>query len=66
MQLHVTVTRSVLQPVRHHQVGLPPLAGLTAVHPLVVRAGSCVAGLALEVAEACVDGLPDHRVDFFY
>jgi hypothetical protein len=30
-----------------------------------VGAGSRVAGFALEVAEPGVDGLPDHRVDFF-
>ena len=36
VQLHVAVAGGVLQPVRHGQVGLVPLAGLPAVHPGVV------------------------------
>jgi hypothetical protein len=63
VQLHVAVPRSVLQPVRHGQVGFVPLAGLPAVHPGAVGAGACIAGFALEVFEASVDGLPDHLVD---
>ena len=63
VQLHVAVAGGVLQPVRHRQVGLVPLAGLPAVHPGVMRAGAGVAGLALEVAEARPGGLPDHGVD---
>ena len=63
VQLHVAVAGGVLQPVRHGQVGLVPLAGLPAVHPGVVRPGAGVAGLALEVAEPGRDGLPDHVVD---
>ena len=63
VQLHVAVPGGVLQPVRHRQVGLVPLAGLPAVHPGVVGAGAGVAGLALEVAEPGVHGLPDHVVD---
>ena len=63
MQLHVAVAGGVLQPVRHGQVGLVPLAGLPAVDPGVVGAGAGVAGLALEVAEPGLDGLPDHVVD---
>ena len=63
VQLHVAVAGGVLQPVRHGQVGLVPLAGLPAVHPGVVGAGAGVAGLALEVAEPGVHGLPDHVVD---
>ena len=63
MQLHVAVAGGVLQPVRHGQVGLVPLAGLPAVDPGVVGAGAGVAGLALEVAEPGVHGLPDHVVD---
>ena len=63
VQLHVAVAGGVLQPVRDGQVGLVPLAGLAAVDPGVVRAGAGVAGLALEVAEPGVDGLPDHLVD---
>ena len=61
MQLHIAVTGGVLQPVRHGQVGLVPLAGFAAVDPGVVGAGSRVAGFALEVAEPGVHGLPDHR-----
>jgi hypothetical protein len=45
------------------QVGFVPLAGLVAVNSRVVGAGAGVAGLALEVAEPGVDGLPDHVVD---
>ena len=63
VQLHVAVAGGVLQPVRHGQVGLVPLAGFPAVHPGVVRPGAGVAGLALEVVEAGPDGLPDHLVD---
>ena len=63
VQLHVAVPGSVLQPVRDGQVGLVPLAGFAAVHPGVVGAGAGVAGLALEVAEPGVYGLPDHVVD---
>ena len=63
VQLHVAVAGGVLQPVRHGQVGLVPLAGFAAVHPGVVRSGAGVAGLALEVLESGVHGLPDHVVD---
>ena len=63
VQLHVAVPGGVLQPVRHRQVRLVPLAGLPAVHPGAVGAGAGVAGLALEVAEPGVHGLPDHLVD---
>src|SRR5712691_6591450 len=49
--------------VRCSQVRFAPLAGLAAVHPGVVRAGAGVAGLALEVAEPGVHGLPDHGID---
>ena len=63
MQLHVPVPGGVLQPVRHRQVRLPPLAGLPAVDAGAVGAGAGVTGLALEVFEAGVDGLPDHLVD---
>ena len=63
VQLHVAVPGGVLQPVRHGQAGLVPLAGLPAVHPGVVRAGAGVAGLPLEVAEPGVHGLPDHAVN---
>ena len=63
VQLHVAVAGGVLQPVRHRQVRLAPLAGLPAVDPRVVRAGAGVAGLALEVAEPGVHRLPDHGVD---
>ena len=66
VQLHVTVPGGVLQPVRHRQVGLVPLAGLPAVHPGVMRPGARVAGLPLEVAEARPDGSPDHRVDLVH
>ena len=52
VQLHVAVPGGVLQPVRHRQVRLVPLAGLPAVDPRVVRAGAGVAGLPLEVVEA--------------
>ena len=58
VQLHVAVARGVLQPVRHRQVRLPPLARLPAADPGVVGAGAGVTGLPLEVAEADVDGLP--------
>jgi hypothetical protein len=63
MQLHVAVAGGVLQPVRDGQVGLVPLAGLAAVDPGVVGACAGVAGLALEIAEPGMDGLPDHLVD---
>ena len=63
VQLHVAVAGGVLQPVRHGQVGLVPLAGLPAVDPGAVGAGAGVAGFALEVGEPGVDGLPDHVVD---
>ena len=63
VQLHVAVPGGVLQPVRHGQVRLVPLAGLPAVHPGVMRAGAGVPGFALEVAEPGVHGLPDHLVD---
>ena len=63
VQLHVAVAGGVLQPVRHRQVGLVPLAGLPAVDPGAVGAGAGVAGLPLEVAEPGVHGLPDHVVD---
>jgi hypothetical protein len=63
VQLHVTVPGGVLQPVRHRQVRFVPLAGFPAVDPGVVGAGAGVAGLALEVCEPGVDGLPDHVVD---
>ena len=43
MQLHVAVPGGVLQPVRHRQVGLVPLAGLPAVDPGAVGAGAGVA-----------------------
>ena len=63
VQLHVAVAGGVLQPVRHRQVRFVPLPGLPAVYPGVVGSGAGVAGLALEVAETGVDGLPDHVVD---
>ncbi len=63
VQLHVAVARGVLQPVRHRQVRLPPLARLPAADPGVVRAGAGVARLPLEVAEARVHRLHDHLVD---
>ena len=63
VQLHVAVPGGVLQPVRHGQVGLVPLAGLPAVNPRAVRSGAGVARLALEVAEPGVHCLPDHVVD---
>jgi hypothetical protein len=63
VQLHVAVAGGVLQPVRHGQVRLAPLAALPAVHPGAVRAGADVARLALEVGEPGVHGLPDHGVD---
>ena len=63
VQLHVTVPGGVLRPVRHRQVGLPPLAGLPAVHPDVVGTGAGVARLTLEVAEPGVHRLPDHLVN---
>jgi hypothetical protein len=40
-----------------------PLAGFAAVDAGAVGAGAGVAGLALEVAEPGVYGLPDHVVD---
>src|SRR6185437_5877746 len=49
VQLHVTVSGGVLQPVRHRQVGLMPLPGLPAVDPGGVRAGPGVPGLPPEV-----------------
>ena len=63
VQLHVTVAGGVLQPVRHRQVRLVPLAGLPAMHPRAVGAGAGIARLALEVFEPGVHGLPDHVVD---
>ena len=63
VQLHVTVPGGVLQPVRHGQVRLVPLAGLPAVDPGAVGSGPRVAGLALEVGEPGPDGLPDHVID---
>ena len=63
VQLHVTVPGGVLQPVRHRQIRLMPLASLPAVHPSAVGAGAGVSGFALEVAKAGVHGLPDHVVD---
>ena len=63
VQLHVAVAGGVLQPVRHGQVGLVPLAGLPPVHAGVVRSGTGIARLALEVAEPGMHGLPDHVVD---
>jgi hypothetical protein len=62
VQLHVAVAGGVLQPVRHGQVGLVPLAGLPAVDAGAVGAGAGVAGLPLEVLESGVHGLPDHAV----
>jgi hypothetical protein len=62
VQLHVAVPGGVLQPVRHRQVGLAPLARLPAMNAGVVRAGAGVAGLALEVPEARTDSLVDHLV----
>ncbi len=62
VQLHVAVPGSVLQPVRHRQVRLVPLAGLPAVHPRVVRPGAGVSGFPLEVLETSPDGLPDHVI----
>jgi len=59
VQLHVAVARGVLQPVRHGQVRLMPLAGLPAVHPGAVGAGAGVAGFPLEVAEPGVHGRGD-------
>jgi hypothetical protein len=64
VQLHVAVAGGVLQPVRYRQVGFVPLAGFPAVDAGAVGAGAGVAGLALEVAESGVHGLPDHVVDF--
>ena len=63
MQLHVAVPGGVLQPVRHRQVRLAPLAGLPAVDSRAVGAGTGVAGLLLEVAEPGVHSRPDHVVD---
>ena len=63
VQLHVAVPGGVLQPVRHRQVGLVPLAGLPAAHPGAVGAGPGVAGFPLEVFKTDVHGLPDHVVD---
>ena len=63
VQLHVAIPGGVLEPVRDRQVGLVPLTGLLAIDPGVVGAGAGVAGLALEVAEPGVDGLPDHVID---
>src|ERR1039457_6115094 len=64
VQLHVAVAGGVLEPVGHGQVGLVPLAGFAAVDAGVVGSGAGVAGFALEVAEARLDGLVDHVVDF--
>jgi hypothetical protein len=63
VQLHVAVPGGVLQPVRDGQVGFVPLAGLPAVDPGAVGAGAGVVGLALEVAEPGMHGMPDHVVD---
>ena len=63
VQLHVAVPGGVLQPVRHRQVRLAPLAGLPAVDSRAVGTGAGVAGLLLEVAEPGVHGSPDHVVD---
>ena len=63
VQLHVTIPGGVLQPVRHHQLRLMPLAGLPAVHPGVVRSGAGIARLPLEVVKPGPDGLPDHVID---
>jgi hypothetical protein len=63
VQLHVAVAGGVLQPVRHRQVRLVPLAGLPAMDPCVVGAGTGVARLPLEVFEAGVHGFTDHVVD---
>ena len=63
VQLHVAVAGGVLQPVGDSQVGFMPLACFAAVHPRVAGAGAGVAGLALEVGEPDVHGLPDHVVD---
>ena len=60
VQLHVPVPGGVLQPVRHGQVGLVPLAGLLAAYAGAVAAGPGISGLALEVAEPGVHGGPDH------
>src|ERR1017187_8938683 len=64
VQLHVAVAGGVLEPVGHGQVGFVPLAGFAAVDAGVVGSGAGVAGFALEVAEARLDGLVDHVVDF--
>ena len=63
VQLHVTVPRGVLQPVRHRQARLVPLASFPAVDAGAVGAGAGVAGFALEVAEPGVHGFPDHVID---
>jgi hypothetical protein len=63
VQLHVPIAGGVLQPVRDGHVGFAPLACFAAVDAGVVGAGAGVAGLALEVGEPGVDGLPDHGVD---
>jgi len=63
VQLHVAVPRGVLQPVRHRQVRLVPLAGLPAVDPGAVGTGAGESSFALEVTEPGVHGLPDHLVD---
>jgi hypothetical protein len=63
MGLHVAVAGGVLQPVRHRQVRLVPLAGFPVAGPLAVRAGAGVPGFPQEVGETRVDGLVDHRID---
>ena len=63
VQLHVTVAGGVLQPVRHRQIRLLPLAGLPATHPPAVRPGAGIARLPLEIAEPSLQGLPDHVIN---
>jgi hypothetical protein len=52
VQLHVAVPGGVLQPVRHRQIGLPPLARLPPVDPFAVRTGAGIARLPLEIIKA--------------
>ena len=63
VQLHVAIPGGVLQPVRHRQLRLTPLARLPAMDPGVMRPGPGVAGLPLEVPEPGPDGLPDHVIN---